>query len=72
MTATQKYTVECYTPNGREIRKNHVTGKFEVQPRSDNYWVECDSLEEAFRAYDPSWDGENHDGPLDRLADGGD
>lgn len=59
MTAT--YEVECCTPNGREIRRNLATGRYEVQPRTDNYWVECATLEEAFRAYDPDWDGEDHE-----------
>ena len=56
---TTAHEVECYTPNGREIRRT-ASGKFEVQPRQDNYWITCDTLEEAFRAYDPEWDGENH------------
>ena len=57
-TATKpKFEVECYTPNGREIRRNNATGKFEVQPHNDNYWVECDTLEEAFRAFHPDWLG---------------
>jgi hypothetical protein len=59
-TATT-HEIECYTPNGREIRRNLATGKFEVQPERDNYWIACDTLEEAFRAYHPEWDGENHD-----------
>lgn len=52
--------VLCYTPNGREIRRRAATGKIEVQPHNDNYWVECATLEDAFRAYHPDWDGENH------------
>lgn len=55
-----KYEVVCYTPNGREIRHNLATGKYEVQPRLDNCWIECDTLEAAYRAFDPAWDGENH------------
>lgn len=50
-----------YTPNGREIRENLATGKIEVQPINDNYWIACDTLEAAFKAYHPDWDGENHD-----------
>lgn len=60
-TETTNYELVCYTPNGREIRKNLSTGKFEVQPRRDNYWIACDTEEEAFRAFDPRWDGYNHD-----------
>lgn len=61
-TAEQRYqeSVECYTPNGREIRRTG-RGTFVVQPHNDNYWVECATLEDAFRAYHPEWDGENHD-----------
>lgn len=55
------YEVASYTPNGREIRQRRDDGKFEVQPRRDNYWIKCDTLEAAFRAYDPRWDGENHE-----------
>ncbi len=58
MTATA--TIECYTPNGREIRRT-PGGKFVVQPRNDNYWVECDTIEEAYKAYHHDWDGENHE-----------
>ena len=61
MTKHTKYEVVCHTPNGREIRQNLDTSKFEVQPRNDNYWVSCDAIEDAYRAYDPNWDGENHD-----------
>lgn len=56
----RKDVVVCNTPNGREIRR--LPGcRFEVQPHNDNYWIECDSLEAAYRAYHPDWDGENHD-----------
>lgn len=52
--------VECFTPNGREIRRK-PNGKFEVQPWNDNYWIDVDTLDEAYRAYHPDWDGENHE-----------
>ena len=52
--------VLCMTPNGREIRRTH-DGRIEVQPHDDNYWITVDTLDEAFRAYHPDWDGENHD-----------
>lgn len=40
------------TPNGREIRKNLTTGKFEVQPHNDNYWLAVDTIEQARDAYE--------------------
>ena len=49
--------VECYTPNGGEIRR--VGKSYEVQPHNDNYWITCATIEEAYRAYHPDWDGEN-------------
>ncbi len=59
MKTIDRTHVVCHTPNGREIRL--VDKKFVVQPHNDNYWIECDTLESAFRAYHPDWDGENHD-----------
>jgi len=52
--------VVCHTPNGREIRLT-ADGKFVVQPWDDSCWVECDTIEEAYRAYHPDWDGDNHE-----------
>lgn len=51
MTSTP--TVVAHTPNGREIRLL-ATGRYEVQPHNDNYWMDCASVEEAMvRYYDP-------------------
>lgn len=42
------------TPNGREIRLAG-DGKYEVQPHNDQYWVRCDTVEDARAAYhDPA------------------
>ncbi len=59
-TQPDRSHVACHTPNGREIREL-PGGKFEVQPHNDNYWIECATLEDAYRAYHPDWDGENHE-----------
>jgi hypothetical protein len=60
-SADTKFEHQCYTPNGRDIRLNTETGKFEVQPWNDNYWLEFDTLEQAYCGYHPDWDGENHE-----------
>lgn len=41
--------VVAYTPNGREVRRegDHLV----VQPHDDNYWIQCDDLQAAQRAY---------------------
>lgn len=42
-------TAVSTTTTGREIRESSKSGKFEVQPYGDNYWIECDTIEEAQR-----------------------
>jgi len=37
-------------PNGRDIRFR--SGKYETQPRNDNYWLRVDSLDDARDAYE--------------------
>lgn len=41
--------VVCRLPNNREVRLR--AGRYEVQPHNDNYWVACDSIEEALAVY---------------------
>jgi hypothetical protein len=42
--------VVALTPNGREIRRR-PDGRYEVQPKNDNYWIIVDSIKAAYDAY---------------------
>jgi hypothetical protein len=48
---SDEYEMVEHTPNGREIRRT-ANGKYVVQPHNDNYWISCDTLEDARLAYE--------------------
>jgi len=54
MATKTKFAVVALLTNGREVRLNRESGKFEVQPKGDNYWQACDTLRQAYGVGDPA------------------